>query len=379
MMRFASKTALILILILLVLSFNPVLAGPKAPEITSEAAVLMDAVSGEIIFAKNENQRWAPASLTKIMTLYLVCEQLQAGKISIQDPVPISEKAWRTSGSKMFVLVDTQVPVEELIKGITIVSGNDACVALAEYIGGTEEEFVRRMNAKARELGLDNTHFVNAHGLGDPDQYSTARDLAFLSRDYLQKFPEMLQYHSTREYEYNGIKQYNRNGLLKYPEIDGLKTGRLSSTSNLIATGKKDDYRLIAVILGADSEAGREKDAYALLNYGFDNYQARKAGEKGQSFGKVRVYKGKGSSVQAVLPEDLFVTILKGETPSIRTELPKYLEAPLAKGEKIGELLVETRDGEKRFPLVAEKDIPRSNFLKVFFHSIWLAIRGLFG
>jgi D-alanyl-D-alanine carboxypeptidase (penicillin-binding protein 5/6) len=189
----------------------------------------------------------------------------------------------------------------------------------------------------------------------------------------------MLQYHSTREYEYNGIKQYNRNGLLKYPEIDGLKTGRLSSTSNLIATGKKDDYRLIAVILGADSEAGREKDAYALLNYGFDNYQARKAGEKGQSFGKVRVYKGKGSFVQAVLPEDLFVTILKGETPSIRTELPKYLEAPLAKGEKIGELLVETRDGEKRFPLVAEKDIPRSNFLKVFFHSIWLAIRGLFG
>ncbi|HHX50465.1 MAG TPA: D-alanyl-D-alanine carboxypeptidase, partial [Clostridia bacterium] len=358
---------------------NPVLARPAVPEISCGAAVLLDAASGDIIYAKNENQRWAPASLTKIMTLYLACEQLKAGEITLEDPVPISERAWRTSGSKMFVLVDTQVPVEELFKGITIVSGNDACVALAEYIRGTEEEFVNRMNAKASDLGLGDTHFVNAHGLGDPDQYSTARDLAFLSRDYLLSFPEMLQYHSTKEYEYNGIKQYNRNGLLKYPEIDGLKTGRLSSTNNLIATGKRDDYRLIVVILGASSEEEREKDAYALLNYGFDNYQAQKIGEKGQGYGKVRVFKGKGSSVQAVLPEDLFVTILKGETPDIRADLPKYLEAPVTKGTKIGELLVETRDGEKRYPLVAEKDIARSNFLKVFFHSIWLAIRGLFG
>lgn len=353
--------------------------GPPAPEVIAPIALLMDVATGDIIYAKGENEKWAPASLTKIMTLYLTNEALEAGEITLEEEVPISEKAWRTIGSKMFIEVDTKVPVDELLKGITIVSGNDACVAAAEYLGGSESAFVDQMNTKARELGMNNTNFVNPHGLGDENHYSTANDLALLARQYILRFPEMLEYHSTPKYTYNNITQQNYNGLLRYPEIDGLKTGRLTGTYNLIATGQKDGYRLLAVILGAQNEKERETDAYALLTYGFNNYQAQKLGDQGDVHGNVRVYKGKGGSVNAVLPEELSVTILKGETPELRAELPKYLEAPIEEGQEIGTLVVETRNGEKRYPLVAETEIPRGNFLKVFFHSIWLSLLGLFG
>lgn len=378
----AKKMLPILIIVSLVLSLftgaSGVWAGPAPPETTSPVGLLMDVATGDIIYAKGENERWAPASLTKIMTLYLLNEALEEEDISLDEEVLISEKAWRTVGSKMFIEVDTKVPVVELIKGITIVSGNDACVAVAERLAGSESAFADRMNAKAKELGMNNTHFVNPHGLGDPEHYSTAKDLAILARQYLLRFPEMLEYHSTPSYTYNNITQQNYNGLLKYPEIDGLKTGRLTGIYNLIATGQKDGYRLVAVILGAGSEKERENDAYALLTYGFNNYQALKIGDKGDAHGTVRVYKGKQGKVTAVLPDDLMVTVLKGETPEIKAELPKYLEAPVKEGDKIGELVVQTRDGEKRYPLVAEQEIPRGNFLKVFFHSIWLTLRGLF-
>ncbi|HHW06150.1 MAG TPA: D-alanyl-D-alanine carboxypeptidase [Clostridia bacterium] len=378
----ARKTLYLCLVAALILSFFPgvpaAAAGPPPPEVTAPVALLMDVTSGDIIYAKGENERWEPASLTKIMTLYLLNEALAEGKISLEEEVLISENAWRTTGSKMFIEVDTRVPVEELIKGITIVSGNDACVAVAERLSGSVSAFADQMNAKAKELGMENTHFVNPHGLGDPDHYSTAKDLATLARHYLLRFPEMLQYHSTPSYTYNNIKQQNYNGLLKYPEIDGLKTGRLTGTYNLIATGQKDGYRLLAVILGAGSEKEREADAYALLTYGFNNYQALKVGDQGQEYGTVRVYKGKKGRVAAVLPEDLLVTVLKGENPEIKADLPKYLEAPLQAGDQIGELVVQTRDGEKRYPLVAKEEVPRGNFLKVFFHSIWLTLRGLF-
>lgn len=378
----AKKALHIVLIVSLIVSLftgvSGVWAGPAPPETTSPVALLMDVASGDIIYAKGENERWAPASLTKIMTLYLLNEALKEGEITLDEEVLISENAWRTTGSKMFIEVDTRVPVVELIKGITIVSGNDACVAVAERLAGSETAFANQMNAKAKELGMDHTHFVNPHGLGEPDHYSTAKDLAILARQYILRFPEMLEYHSTPSYTYNNITQQNYNGLLKYPEIDGLKTGRLTGTHNLIATGQKDGYRLLAVILGAGSESERESDAYALLTYGFNNYQSLKVGDKGDAHGTVRVYKGKGSRVIAILPDELLVTVLKGETPEIKAELPKYLEAPVKEGDQIGELVVQTRDGEKRYPLVAEKEIPRGNFLKVFFHSIWLTLRGLF-
>lgn len=368
---------IITLILALLMPVSAAFAAPKPPEVTSPVAVLMDAATGEIIYAKEENQRWAPASLTKIMTLYLTNEDIKEGTIGINDEVPISVKAWKTAGSKMFVEVDTKVPVSEMLKGITIVSGNDACVAMAEYLAGTEEAFADKMNTKAKELGMFNTHFVNSHGLGDPEHYSTGLDLALLSRQYILKFPEMLKLHSTREYTYNGIKQQNYNGLLKYPEIDGLKTGRLVSTNNLIATGQKNDYRLIAVILGAQSESERERDAYALLNYGFNNFEAKFLADKEKAQGEVKVYKGKGNKVKAALKEDLFITLLKGDEPEIKIELPKYLEAPVKEGDEIGSLIVTSRMGEKTYPLIATEEIPRGNFLKVFFHSIWLSIKNL--
>lgn len=378
----ARKILPICLILVLVFSLFPggvaVWAAPAPPEVTSPVALLMDVASGDIIYAKGENQRMEPASLTKLMTLYLLNEALEEGDITLEEEVLVSENAWRTPGSKMFIEVGTKVPVEELIKGITIVSGNDACVAIAERLSGSVSAFADAMNAKARELGLTNTHFVNPHGLPDEDHYSTARDLAILARQYLLRFPHMLKYHSTPSYTYNNITQQNYNGLLKYPEIDGLKTGRLSGTYNLIATGQKDGYRLLAVILGASSEKEREADAYALLTYGFNNFQALKVGDKGQEYGTVRVYKGKKGRVAAVLPDELQVTVLKGETPEIKAELPKYLEAPVQAGAQIGELVVQTREGEKRYPLVAKEEIQRGNFLKVFFHSIWLTLRGLF-
>lgn len=378
----ARKLLHILLLVALVVTLCPgpagVWAAPAPPEVTSPVALLMDVASGDIIYAKGENERMEPASLTKLMTLYLLNEALAAGQVTLEEEVPVSENAWRTPGSRMFIEVGTKVPVEELIKGITIVSGNDACVAIAERLSGSVAAFADRMNAKAKELGLSGTHFVNPHGLPEPDHYSTAKDLALLARQYLLRFPHMLQYHSTSSYTYNNITQQNYNGLLKYPEIDGLKTGRLTGTYNLIATGQKDGYRLLAVILGAGSEREREADAYALLTYGFNNYQAMKVGDQGQEYGTVRVYKGKKGRVAAVLPEDLMVTVLKGETPEVKADLPKYLEAPVQAGAPIGELVVQTRDGEKRYPLVAQEEIPRGNFLKVFFHSIWLTLRGLF-
>jgi len=378
----ARKLLHILLLVALVVTLCPgpagVWAAPAPPEVTSPVALLMDVASGDIIYAKGENERMEPASLTKLMTLYLLNEALAAGQVTLEEEVPVSENAWRTPGSRMFIEVGTKVPVEELIKGITIVSGNDACVAIAERLSGSVAAFADRMNAKAKELGLSGTHFVNPHGLPEPDHYSTAKDLALLARQYLLRFPHMLQYHSTPSYTYNNITQQNYNGLLKYPEIDGLKTGRLTGTYNLIATGQKDGYRLLAVILGAGSEREREADAYALLTYGFNNYQAMKVGDQGQEYGTVRVYKGKKGRVAAVLPEDLMVTVLKGETPEVKADLPKYLEAPVQAGAPIGELVVQTRDGEKRYPLVAQEEIPRGNFLKVFFHSIWLTLRGLF-
>lgn len=371
------KGIILTLALALLLPANVVFAAPKPPEVTSPVAILMDVVTGELIYNKEENERWAPASLTKIMTLYLANESVKTGAISLKDEVPISEKAWRTGGSKMFIEVDTQVSVEELLKGITIVSGNDASVAIAEYLAGSEENFAGRMNGKARELGMFNSNFVNAHGLGDPNHYSTGLDLALLARQYLLSFPEMLNYHSTKDYTYNGIKQQNYNGLLKYPEIDGLKTGRLVGTNNLIATGQKDEYRLLAVILGAQSESERERDAYALLTYGFNNFEAKLLAEKEQPQGEVRVYKGKGNRVTATLKEDLYITLLKGDEPEVKIDLSKHLEAPVKEGDEVGSLIVTSRMGEKTYPLIATEEIPRGNFLKAFFHSIWLSIKNL--
>ncbi|MEW6663094.1 MAG: D-alanyl-D-alanine carboxypeptidase family protein [Bacillota bacterium] len=354
-------------------------AQPAPPVINSHIAVLMDFASGEVIYAKNQEQRWDPASLTKIMTMYLVFQGLEAGQLNPSDPVRVSEAAWRTIGSRMFIEVGKDVPLEELIKGITIVSGNDASVAVAEHIGGSVQEFARLMNNTAASLGLSGTNFVNPHGLADNNQYTTGLDMARLARAYIKRFPQSLEYHSTRSYTYNKNQapQQNRNGLLRFPEIDGLKTGRVLETWNLIATGKKDDYRLIAVIMGAASEAQREREAMALLNYGFNNFRAYPVGEKGKDFGRVRVYKGKQNWINAVLPDDLAVTVPKEASVNVKVELPKYLVAPLAEGAEVGKVIVEAGGQAKTFPLIIQEAVPKGNFLKVFFNELSLMFRTL--
>ncbi|MFA5536762.1 MAG: D-alanyl-D-alanine carboxypeptidase family protein [Bacillota bacterium] len=372
-----NKIFMLTFILTLLIPLSGAFAAPKPPEVTSPVAILMDVATGEMIYAQAETERWQPASLTKIMTLYLANKSLAEGAISLNDEVLVSEKAWRTIGSRMFIEVGTKVTVEELFQGITIVSGNDASVAIAEFLAGTEEAFADRMNDKARELGMTGSHFVNSHGLANSEHYSTGLDLAILARQYILDFPEMLNYHSTGEYTYNGIKQQNYNGLLKYPEIDGLKTGHVAGTNNLIATGQKDGYRLLAVILGAQSESERERDAYALLNYGLNNYEARVLAREEQEQGQIRIYKGRSSKLAVALEKDLFVTLLKGDEPELKVDLPEYLEAPINKGDKVGNLIVISRIGEKQYSLVAMEDVPKGNFLKSFFHSIWLAIKNL--
>ncbi|MBS3976001.1 MAG: D-alanyl-D-alanine carboxypeptidase [Syntrophomonadaceae bacterium] len=368
-----------IIAVLLLTVSVPVNAKPAPPVVNSHIAVLMDFASGEVIYAKNQDQRWDPASLTKIMTMYLVFQGLEAGQLNLTDQVRVSEAAWRTIGSRMFIEVGKDVPLEELIKGITIISGNDASVAAAEHIGGSVPEFVRLMNNKAAALNLPGTNFVNPHGLADPNQYTTGLDMARLARAYIKRFPHSLEYHSTRSYTFdkNMAPQRNRNGLLDFPGIDGLKTGRVLQTWNLIATGKRDDYRLIAVIMGAANEEEREREAMALLNYGFNNFRAHSVGEKGKDFGRIRVYKGKQNWINAVLPENLSITVPKEASVNVKVELPEYLVAPLAAGAEAGKIVVEAGGQTRTFPLIAQEAVPKGNFFRVFFDTISLMLRNL--
>lgn len=369
-----------LVLLVLLLNLLPAIAQatPQAPDINSQVAVLMDQVTGEIIYAKNEKEQWEPASLTKIMTMYLALEAIKNGSLSVEEMVTVSEAAWKTGGSRMFIEVATQVSIADLLQGVAIVSGNDASVAIAERLGGSVQGFAAQMNEKAGQMGLTGTNFTNPHGLPENSHYTTGLDMALLARAYINDFLQALEYHSTHEYTFNNITQQNRNGLLKHPEIDGLKTGHISSTYNLIATGKRDDYRLIAVVMGAINESMREQDALALLNFGFENYTANPIGKAGQSFGVVPVYKGKKGRVQAVLPADLAVTVFKNAEMKVATALPAYLEAPLNKGQQIGHLVVEAREQQKSYPLVADTEIKRGSFLKVLWHNLILGIKKLF-
>ena len=224
----------------------------EAITVNARSAILMEAASGQILAAHNKDERIPPASFVKVLTLYIVYDMLREGKFKLADEVYISKKAWETGGSKMFIAVDTKIPLEELIKGIAVVSGNDACVAVAEYISGTTEAFVHLMNETASKLGMSSSHFENPHGLPSPQQYTTAYDMAVLVRSYVNAFPDALHIHSLQEYTYGNIRQDNRNILLRRdPTVDGLKTGYIEESGyHLVATAKRDERRLIAVVMG---------------------------------------------------------------------------------------------------------------------------------
>ena len=347
---------------------------PHPFAVAVKSAVLIDANSGEFLYGQNPDERINPASFVKLMTLFLIFDGVDQGQVLLQGKVWISEKAWRTGGSKMFVRQGDRIPLEELIKGIAVVSGNDACVAVAEFLQGNEQAFVARMNEKVRELQLQNTQFQTVNGWPAPDQYTSARDMALMARAYLQAHPQAVQYHKIKEFTHENIRQKNRNGLLwRDPTVDGLKTGHTENAGyHLLATAKRGDQRFIAVVMEAKSEAIREREALRLLNYGFRNFASVSFFKQGDVLLKLPVWKGTLGEVELAASEPGIVTLpidLQADI-SWQARTPERLFAPIESGQSIGEAVIATKEKVfKTVPLVAVQDVPLGGFFRQIIHS----------
>lgn len=321
---------------------------PKPPSIGAKAFILEDFDSGRIIADKDSNKPVEPASITKLMSAYAVFKELHSGNITLSDMVTISEKAWRTPGSRMFVEVGKQVSVEDLIQGMIVQSGNDATVALAEYIAGSEDSFAALMNRHAEALGLKDTHFVNSTGLPDPQHYMTARDIALLAAAIIREFPEYYKWYSQKKFTFNDITQYNRNKLLwRDDSVDGMKTGHTDSAGYcLVTSAKKDNMRLISVVLGTDSEKARADASQALLNYGFRFYETHKLYDAGQQLATARVWEGESDTVSLGLNSPLYATVPRGQYKALAASMTinNRIMAPVNKDETLGSVQVQLGD-----------------------------------
>jgi len=319
---------------------------PTAPTVDARAYILVDYRTGEVLASRNAVARLEPASLTKLMTAYVVFQELRTGKLRLQEQVAVSEHAWRSEGSRTFIELGKPVSVELLILGMIVQSGNDATIALAERIAGTEETFVQMMNANAKRLGMVGTHFENSTGLPSPQHYTTARDMSLLTVAMIRDFPQYYKYYSVREFEHNGIKQQNRNGLLgRDPSVDGLKTGHTDSAGFcLVTSALRDGMRLVSVVLGSSSMKGRENASAALLNYGFTFYDTKLVAKGGAKLASTRVWKAAASLVDVGIKDDLYMTLPRDQSNDIKTsvELRGRLIAPLALDSKVGQLRVFT-------------------------------------
>jgi serine-type D-Ala-D-Ala carboxypeptidase (penicillin-binding protein 5/6) len=359
-------------------------AAPRQEAITvnAKSAVLMEGASGQILAAQNKDEKIAPASFAKVLTLYVVYDMLRSGKIQLTDEVYISKKAWETGGSKMYVEVGTKVPLEEIIKGIAIVSGNDACVAVAEHISGSAEMFVKVMNDTAQKLGMTSSHFDNVHGLPSPQQYTTAYDMAIIARSYINEFPDALKVHSTLEYTYSGVRQDNRNTLLrKDPSVDGLKTGFIAESGyHLLATAKRDERRLIAVVMGTKNQAIRAEEALKLLNYGYRNFAFVSLFTTGQVLYDMPVWKGQRNALHIVPGTEGMIVVPAEAKNKLEYEeiIPAYVVAPIEKNQVIGQYVVKMGTNIIRsIPLVAETNVPQAGFLKLIWHNMIFFLRGV--
>lgn len=350
--------------------FAQSLAVPS-PALSARAWILMDYATGQVLAGQEVDTKLEPASLTKVMTTYLVAEALKQKTLSLTQPVMVSERAWRTQGSRSFVPVNKSVTVDDLFKGMVIQSGNDASVALAEAIGGTEDVFARMMNSTAQRLGLKDTNFLNASGFFDGpagQHFSTARDLARLAAALMREHPETHQLHATKEYTYAGIRQYNRNRLLwADPTVDGLKTGHSNAAGYcLIATAQRGSRRLISVVLGTASEDARARDSLNLLNWGFSATEAIKLYDKGQVLSQLKVFKGAQGTVNAGFSYDLVASVPRGMSDKIAVKLESQqpLIAPVGAGSQIGTLKLSVGGqpwGE--YPVLALEDVPVAGML----------------
>jgi D-alanyl-D-alanine carboxypeptidase (penicillin-binding protein 5/6) len=364
----------------LALAQAPASANASAPALSSRSYLLVDFQSRQILAAHNADERIEPASLTKLMTAYVSFDALRQKRITLAQPFSVSEKAWHAPGARMFLTAGESVPVEALLNGMIVQSGNDAAIALAEGVAGTEEAFVEAMNREASRLGMTNSHFVNATGLPKPQHYSTASDLATLSRAVIEEFPQYFPLYKLREYRHNNITQYNRNRLLgRDPFVDGLKTGYTESAGFcMIATALRKDRRLIAIVLNAGSENARAVDAQKLLNYGFEAFDTVKLYAGGQPIHPLPVWKGNSSELQAGLPNDYFITLPKGFSQRLRATLESMqpLMAPIRAGDRVGTLRL-TFDG-KPFDernVVALETVGIANIFIRSWHSLRLLAR----
>jgi serine-type D-Ala-D-Ala carboxypeptidase (penicillin-binding protein 5/6) len=343
---------------------------PPAPDLDAGSYILIDSRTGDVIVQKNADQRMQPASLTKLLTAYIVFSALKDGRLKLEDPVTISEDAWRTGGSRTFVKVGSQVPVIDLIKGMIVQSGNDATVALSERVGGTRAGFVQLMNEYARRLGMRSSHFADVDGLPDPQHYTTARDLATVANALVRDFPEYYYIFGMKDFTWNHIKQPNRNGLLwTDPSVDGLKTGHTDEAGYcLIASARRNGMRLVSVVLDAPKWHSREADSEALLNYGFNFFQTEKVASARATVLKPRVYESASGYAAVGAPTDLYVTLPRGQAASVTTNAAltsHRLIAPLAAGTVVGELTVSDGSGRVvgREPLVTLEAVPAGGLL----------------
>lgn len=336
---------------------------PIPPQLAAKSWLLLEAGSGQILSAEKPDEKLDPASLTKLMTAYLTFSAIRQKTLALEQTLPVSEKAWRTGGSKMFVRVGHQVPVDDLIKGVIVQSGNDACVVLAEGIAGSEENFAQMMNREAQRLGMKNSSFRNATGLPDPQHYTTARDLSILATALIRDFPEEYRrYYSLKEYAYNNIRQPNRNRLLWLdPTVDGLKTGHTEAAGYcLISSALRGQRRLISVVLGAASDSARTTESQKLINWGFISYDARALYAKGQAVSSLRVWKGGQNQVKAGFDKDLVVAVPKGLADKVTVQMvpQAQLMAPVSAGQTVGTLKVSV-DGQAwgDYPLIALENV----------------------
>ncbi|RCU48811.1 D-alanyl-D-alanine carboxypeptidase [Corallincola holothuriorum] len=339
---------------------------PKAPDVAAKGYLLMDYHSGAVLVESNADEILAPASLTKMMTSYIIGREIASGNISPDDKVLISENAWAKNfpdSSKMFIEVNTYVKVSDLNRGIIIQSGNDACVAMSEHIAGSEDAFAGLMNSYAEQLGMGSSHFMNSHGLHHEDHYTTARDMATLAQALIRDVPEEYAIYAEKEFTYNGIKQYNRNSLLwdKSMNVDGIKTGHTSKAGySLVTSGTKDGMRLISVVMGTNSEQARKAESKKLLNYGFRFFETVTAKKAGDAIVNQRIWYGSQENVELGVLDDVVVTIPRGQADKLSADfgLERPLEAPLSKGEQVGSIQF-SLDGKvvAEYPLVALQDI----------------------
>ncbi|HCH0352654.1 TPA: serine hydrolase [Vibrio parahaemolyticus] len=360
---------------------------PDAPQIAAKGYVLMDYHSGKVLAEKEMNTKLSPASLTKMMTSYVIGQELARGNISEDDDVTISKNAWAKNfpdSSKMFIEVGTTVKVRDLNRGIIIQSGNDACVAMAEHIAGSEDAFVDLMNAWANTLGMKNSHFANVHGLDNSELYSTPYDMALLGKALVRDVPDEYRVYSEKKFTYNGITQYNRNGLLwdKSMNVDGIKTGHTSNAGySLVSSATEGQMRLVAVVMGTKDANARKSESKKLLSYGFRFFETVAPHKAGETFVEEKVWMGNKDTVALGLDQDTYVTLPRGEAKNLKASfvLEKELEAPINKGDVVGKLYYQI-DGEDiaEYPLMALETVEQGSLFSRLWDYIVLLFKSFF-